>query len=122
MSHRIISRLAWIFRTSDRNVAKLRYVRDMKRIAPLLVAALVAMPAQAQNEDLNEGINLLDEGARLLLRGLMNEMSPALKELEHALRDLSAYHPPEVLPNGDIIIRRKEPLDPKVGEDGEVEL
>ena len=94
----------------------------MKRIAPLMIAAVLAGPVQAQNDELSEGIDLLDEGARLLLRGLMNEMSPALKDLEQALRDLSAYHPPEVLPNGDIIIRRKTPLEPEIGEDGEVEL
>ncbi len=73
---------------------------------------------------MSEGMGLLEQGAKLLLRGLMDEMTPAMEELEEALRDLSAYEPPEFLPNGDIIIRRKEPLpaEPDVGEDGEVEL
>ncbi len=90
---------------------------------------LAVSPVQAQTEDgdLKEGMDLLSEGTKLLLRGLMGEIEPALRELEGALRDMNAYHPPEVLPNGDIIIRRKTPLqvDPPVdedGEDGEVEL
>lgn len=87
-----------------------------------LVAILAVSPVQAQNDDMSDGIDLLDEGMRLFFRGLMNEMDPVMRELEDALSDLSAYHPPEFLPNGDIIIRRKEPLEPKVGENGEIDL
>lgn len=72
----------------------------------------------------------------MLLEGLMKEMEPAIEELEGfadqieprfrefwgemgpALRDLmdeiedwSAYHPPEILPNGDIILRKKTPQE-----------
>lgn len=75
---------------------------------------------------MSEGLDLLGQGAQLLFRGLMSEMEPALKdmgkslsELEPLLRDLAGkigsvaeYHMPEVMPNGDIIIRRKEPLPP----------
>ena len=91
----------------------------------LIITALAASPALAQDEDdqLSEGMGLLREGTRMLLEGLMTELGPALKELEGRIDDLNAYHPPEVLPNGDIIIRRKEPLDPIVpDENGEIEL
>ena len=103
----------------------------MRHAVILSVAlALSAAPAVAQEEgggaasDLDEGFSLLEEGTRLLLRGLLSEMEPALRELQGALRELDAYHPPEVLPNGDIIIRRKEPLQagPEAGEGGEVDL
>ena len=69
-------------------------------------------------------MDLLSQGSRLLLRGLIGELEPALRELEGALNDLNAYYPPEILPNGDIIIRRKVPLQvkPETGEDGEIEL
>jgi hypothetical protein len=94
-----------------------------------LCLALAAPPSLAQGAgdgsagDMEEGFSLLEEGTRLLLRGLMSEMEPALRELQGALRNLDAYHPPEILPNGDIIIRRKAPLEaaPEGGE-GEVEL
>lgn len=119
----------------------------MKQIsAPLLALSLLATSAAAQGEE--EGFSLMEEGAKLFFRGLMSEMEPALRELEDlsaqvepalrdfvqhmgpALRDLmdevedwSAYHPPVILPNGDILLRRKSPSErtPAPGQD-EIEL
>lgn len=107
---------------------------------PLLAATLLAAPVQAQESE--DGFSLMDEGMRLILRGLMQELDPALEELDALTRDLapmmqdflvemgpalrglmeqvedwSAYHPPEILPNGDIIIRRKTPAE--LAEDAE---
>lgn len=109
--------------------------------AALLAVCLAAAPAAAQESapetsEEEDGLSLMEEGARLFFRGIMSELDPALRELEGltrelepavrdfaremgpALRDLlgrvedwSAYHPPEMLPNGDIIMRRKEPLE-----------
>ncbi len=45
------------------------------------------------------------------LRGFMQEMGPAFAELLGKIEDLSAYHPPEMLPNGDIILRKKTPQE-----------
>ncbi|WP_096786567.1 AAA+ family ATPase [Rhodobacter sp. CZR27] len=105
----------------------------MKRyVAPLALCLLLA-PAQAQETpapdpeaDVEEGFSLLNEGAKLLFRGLMDEMEPAIRdmgeamgELQPALRDLLAkvddlrnYEAPERLPNGDILIRRKPDAPP----------
>ncbi len=102
----------------------------MKHFAAALAIALTVSPAVAQ--DTQEGADLMEEGAKLLLRGLMNEMEPALRELEEfaedvgpamkllademgpALADLMSqiddirnYDPPVILDNGDIIIRRR---------------
>lgn len=46
------------------------------------------------------------------LEGFIDEMGPALNDLAEMIGDLNAYHPPERLPNGDIILRRKTPLPP----------
>ncbi|WP_406645448.1 hypothetical protein QEZ52_15945 [Aliisedimentitalea scapharcae] len=46
------------------------------------------------------------------LRGFMVEMGPALAQLAEDVKDWSVYHPPEILPNGDIIIRKKQPTEP----------
>lgn len=105
----------------------------------LLAAPLAAQddPApDAPAED--DSFTLMEDGARMFFRGLMSEMDPALEELGRmteemrpalrnfvtemgpAFRDLmtevedwSVYRAPEILPNGDIIIRRREPLDPE---------
>lgn len=122
----------------------------MKQLA--LIAALVsltALPAAAQDEG-ERGLSLMERGAQMFLEGILKEMEPALDELEGlaqemeprlrdfadamgpALADLfdkvddwSAYHAPEMLPNGDIILRRKVPVDPAAPEPpagGEIDL
>ena len=126
----------------------------MKRFVIIAsLAALLSGPATAQETegDMGEGIDLMEEGARLLLRGLLSEMDPALDDLRSfaeemgptmrlfaeemgpafaelmtQVDDLTNYTAPEFLPNGDIIIRRRPeapPFAPDVPEDpGEVEL
>ena len=85
-------------------------MRILARAAVIL--SLSALPTGAEEDCVREGFSLLQEGTRMMLRGLMAELEPGLRELQDRIGDLSAYHPPEILPNGDIIIRRKEPLDP----------
>ena len=106
----------------------------MKRaIAPLLLALCLTSPATAQETD-DEGYSLMERGVEMFLRGLRDEMDPALEGLQEfalemgpslrqfvqemgpALSDLadqvkdwSVYHPPEILPNGDIILRKRTP-------------
>lgn len=99
----------------------------MNKFAFVTALSLITTPLAAQDADMSEGLDLLGQGMELLLEGLMDEIGPALKELGPALKslegkiiDLNAYHAPEVLPNGDIIIRRKTPLEPL--EDGEVDI
>lgn len=92
---------------------------------------------------MSEGFSLIEEGAKLFFRGLTDEIEPQMedfaKQLEPALRnfveefgpamrelgdmigEIDDYHAPEKLPNGDIIIRRKTPLDP-LEPDDEIEL
>ncbi len=111
----------------------------MKRLAAATLVITLAAPVSAQEEDPG-GFDLMKEGARLLFRGLLQEMEPAMNDLQGmagelrpkirdfaqemgpALGDLmaevedwSVYEPPELLPNGDIILRRKpaEPDDPE---------
>ncbi|SMX49465.1 hypothetical protein [Maliponia aquimaris] len=112
----------------------------MKHLAaPLFALSLIAAPLAAQDDD--DGLNLMEEGARLFLRGLMTEMEPALRELDEAAREMepllrdfalemgpalsdllgqvedwTLYHPPEMLENGDIILRRRVPLEPEMPE------
>jgi len=91
----------------------------MKRLL-LPMALLLAAPAAAEENKLAQGFSLLSEAARLMMEGLSEELDPALEGLKGWLEDLNAYEAPEVLPNGDIIIRRKPASD--TPEEGEVEL
>jgi len=123
----------------------------MKQI--LLTAALIlpltalAPAAQEAEGDADDGFSLMEEGAKLFLRGLLDEVEPAIEEMESfagevepALRsfadelgpalaqlmsmidEIGNYEAPEVLPNGDIIIRRRPDAPPYVAPQGEVEL
>ena len=108
----------------------------MKHILiPIVALTLAHSPvvAETPTPEPEAGIDLMEEGAKLLLRGLLSEMEPAIDELQglaeelgpqlqlfteemgpafaellDQVDDLSQYHVPEFLPNGDIIIRRRE--------------
>lgn len=108
----------------------------MKHILiPVLVLSLSAtlLPAETPVPDPDEELDLMEEGARLLLRGLLHEMEPAIDELQglaeefgprmqlftqemgpafaelfEQVDDLRHYEPPVFLPNGDIIMRRRD--------------
>lgn len=104
--------------------------------ALILALFLSASPVLAQQSDVEQGSDLLQEGAKLLLRGLMAEIEPELDDMAKALDeaapqiqslmemigDIRNYHPPEVLPNGDILIRKKTPAEIAAEEPGEIEL
>ncbi|MCG6882501.1 MAG: hypothetical protein LJE62_01960 [Silicimonas sp.] len=92
----------------------------MKRVFAFSMLMIAAGPALAQEQE--RGRDLMAEALRLFMQGFMAEMDPAIEDLQGFVEDLNAYHPPEVLPNGDIIIRRKTPLEQGEGEEGEVEL
>lgn len=120
------------------------YIGPMKHVlfAGLIALSPLQLAAQSEAEEgeIGEGFSLMEEGARLMFRGIMREMQPAIedfegmaKEIQPALEMLASemgpalmelmrkldnvryYEAPEVLPNGDIIIRRRDdapPYDP----------
>ena len=88
----------------------------------VFILTLLATPVCADNHE-EQGRDLMGEALKLFMRGLLAEMEPAMEGMEGLLEDLSAYHPPEILPNGDIIIRRKTPVDRGPDEEnGEIDL
>ena len=92
----------------------------------------------APAEDLEQGLSLMEQGAQLLLRHMMGKVEPSLQEMTEALKqaqpqllkllamvdDIRNFHAPELLKNGDILIRRKTPAELKLEElqGGETEL
>lgn len=106
----------------------------MKQIALTTALCLALTPAAAQDAEEERGLSLMERGLSLFFDGLRqeaepaltemqrlmeefgpamrafaDEMGPALRELMAEVEDWSVYHPPEMLENGDIIIRRKTP-------------
>jgi len=104
----------------------------MKQII-LCTCLALPLPTLAQETgEINQGFSLIEEGAKLLFRGIITQMEPAIddfaelaEEMEPALNFFSSemgpallrlmqtldsvryYSAPEVLPRGDIILRRK---------------
>ncbi|MEM7489252.1 MAG: hypothetical protein AAF390_09035 [Pseudomonadota bacterium] len=109
----------------------------------LLILPFLAVPAFAQEAEVTpDPPSLTERGLRLFMDGLMEELEPTLRDLEdlaeeaapllerfqsqmgEAIGDLDAYEAPEILPNGDILIRRKEPLPDGIvpNPDGSIDL
>ncbi|MBS0565531.1 MAG: AAA+ family ATPase [Proteobacteria bacterium] len=97
----------------------------MRSIALCLV--LAAGPVAAEEGRAASGDGLFDLGARMVIGALIDRAGPQLQELRDtlevaagfvpALRALAGaiddprnYAPPVMLPNGDIILRRRAPL------------
>lgn len=60
--------------------------------------------------------------AEPLMQEFADHMGPALVDLLAKIDDLSNYEAPEILPNGDIIIRRRPDAPVLTDPKGEVEL
>ena len=96
----------------------------------------LAGPASAQStpapsdSDAERGFSMLEEGAQLLFRGLIDQMKPDLDEMRKGLGeattelgpklrqflalvdDLRNYEAPARLPNGDIVMKRRPDAPP----------
>ncbi|KQI67832.1 hypothetical protein AN189_13715 [Loktanella sp. 3ANDIMAR09] len=125
----------------------------MKHLILAAALTLSALPANAQEAEAEAdtgGRDLIEEGAKLFLRGLLREADPAIRELQDLannvgpalqmlreemgpalaeimsrIDDIGNYENPEILPNGDIIIRRAPDAPayvPPEGALGDVEL
>ncbi|WP_146257640.1 hypothetical protein [Roseinatronobacter thiooxidans] len=103
------------------------YTASMKAtLWTFALCALMAVPVQAQEEgarpDAQDSTPQIFDLFERMLRGFMRDAQPHLRELERDftalepelqrllqnLRDMTQYHPPEILPNGDILIRRRQ--------------
>ncbi len=117
----------------------------MRRLIPICALSVsLALPSHAEEDT---GKSLMEQGAELFFEGLRKEMEPALEDLQGLvgkfgpamqsffqemgpalaeladdIEDWSAYEAPEMLPNGDIIIRKKPMQDePEVPEQSQEE-
>lgn len=114
----------------------------MTRIALLCLALALSPATLAAQETPSEGDSLMKRGFDMFLEGLEEEMGevfrdlqdqagsaapalrdfftrmgPALADLMEQVEDWSRYEPPVMLPNGDILIRRKPDPAPEPAPD-----
>ena len=54
----------------------------------------------------------MSQEMRAAIQALASDMGPALRETIRLIDEIGYYEGPEVLPNGDIVIRRKEDAPP----------
>ena len=93
----------------------------LTRLALCLLLTTAPLAAQTADDSPAEGLDLMQEGAEMLLRELMEKVQPELGEMAQALAaleprlrellalvdDIGNYDAPQRLENGDILIRRK---------------
>lgn len=110
------------------------YIWGMKTFSAVALACVLsAAPLAAEENDsrslMEEGLDLFMDGLRQemapavgnlrelaeqfgpSMRSFLQEMGPAFAEMLEEVQDWTRYHPPEILPNGDIIIRKRQPDD-----------
>lgn len=97
----------------------------MKHLA--FAFCLACSPSPAATDDLDFGelfneLQRLSEDLRPTLEHWAYELSPILEDLADKIDDITAYELPEVLPNGDIIIRRKRGIVRDLEPKNEIEL
>lgn len=106
----------------------------MKFLKACVVSIGLCVPVGAVSAEEDTGRGLMAEGMELFFKGLQDEIAPTLdgftammEEIGPGLQgfleemgpklgavfskveDWSSYHAPEMLPNGDIILRKKTP-------------
>lgn len=92
----------------------------MRILAAAVLTALLITPAVTRSEEPRSILPELELPQRMddALRRMMDDLKPALDETLKLMESFEAigdprhYHLPEVLPNGDIILRRKEDAPP----------
>ena len=101
-------------------------MRTARLLASATLAAFLAA-APAYGGDHDAGKRPLSQELDEAFRDLIEQMKPALDELVKTLEVLEGidniehYQRPEILPNGDIIIRRRGDAPPLPRDEGEDE-
>lgn len=102
------------------------FIRSLALCVALVVSVFGAGPVLAQTvtpePEPQRELPFVDLFERFL-RNFMSDVAPQMRELERGfselepeiqtlldrMRGMTQFHPPEILPNGDILIRRREP-------------
>lgn len=99
----------------------------MKQFTAILTAAVIAASPIAADDSKSplpteDELEQLGELAESWMKRFADRMSPMVEQLKDMVDDMNAYQAPEMLPNGDIIIRRKPDVEATEDELPSVEL
>jgi len=103
----------------------------MKHLILICAVALPPQAASAQQAETPFGLSELAPFAdsfKELFEGFTEDMMPLMEQLSGKMSEMHVYEPPVVLPNGDILIRRKAKpegtpdAEPKANPDGSIDL
>ena len=88
----------------------------MKQFTAILTASLLAATPIAAEDSKSplpteDELEQLGELAESWMKRFTDRMSPMVEQLKDMVDDMNAYQAPEMLPNGDIIIRRKPEVE-----------
>ena len=98
---------------------------SIQRAASFALAAIIAVqPAAADDgkslpealQDLEREADILSEQTHRAIEGLLPMLESVMERLPLLIDSIPEYEAPKILPNGDIIIRRKRDL-PKIPDD-----
>lgn len=103
------------------------YIFTMKQFTALMTAALLAASPLSADEGSpplppEDELEQLGDLAESWMKRFADRMSPMVEQLKDLVDDMNAYQAPEMLPNGDIIIRRKPDADTTEDEPPSIEL
>lgn len=79
----------------------------MRHLGSAILAIGLVLPGSGQAQDIRGELEDFGKGAGKLIERLLKELTPEFERLKDEIEALDRYDPPEILPNGDIIIRRK---------------
>jgi hypothetical protein len=89
-------------------------------IIALGVGGSTLSAARADSSELDRlAEDLLDRDTRDAIDSFLLLVQPLIEKFQVLVDDLPQYEPPEILPNGDIIIRRKPPSPENGAESGD---
>ncbi len=99
----------------------------MKQFTALMTAALLTASPLAADDSKSplpteDELEQLGELAESWMKRFADQMSPMVEQLKSMVDDMNAYQAPEMLPNGDIIIRRKPDAETVEDEPPSIEL
>lgn len=93
-------------------------------LASIIVALGTPSLAEGSStfDDLRKELERLGQDSQSFMQEFFMGLAPLMEDLGDQIGNLNLYEAPEILPNGDIIIRRKKEQQSPPIADGEIDI